>query len=314
MTGEAKHDARFPKSVLAAIDAHGRSDHALHAAVWLSERFGAKLELVHAFPPRPILWGKRDDMPEWTAGTEAAGLALRASLRDVLARAPSALALKARAESLRVHIASGHPAEVILERARAADADCVVLGAHKKRGLFDFGSTARGVLAGTRAGVWLQVQPMRAIRRILAPIDFSADSTRALEVARDLARELSASVTVLHAFISPELWTAREDMPPVYTPELTDSLRRSTEEELARSVAAFPWSGVQHDSRFEDGDASESVLALQREFDLIVMGRHGHTRLAVALLGSTTYAVMRAAETPVLAVRAPERPERAGRA
>jgi nucleotide-binding universal stress UspA family protein len=307
MAGESKVTARFPNSVLAAVDAHGRADHAVHAAVWLAERFGAKLELVHAFPPRPILWGKRADMPEWTAGTEAAGLALRESLREVLARAPATLALKTRAESLRLHIAAGHPAEVILDRARAAESDCIVLGAHEKRGLFDFGSTARGVLAGTRAGVWLQVQPMRAIRRILVPIDFSADSTHALATARDLARELGASVSVLHTFVSPAMWTAREDLPALYTPELVDSLRRSAQEELARTVEGVPWDGVPHEGRFEDGDASERVLALQREFDLIVIGRHGHTKLAVALLGSTTYAVMRAAETPVLAVRAPER-------
>jgi nucleotide-binding universal stress UspA family protein len=305
MTGEAKDNARFPRSVLAAVDAHGRADHAVHAAVWLAERFGAKLELVHAFPPRPILWGKRADMPEWTAGTEAAGAALRASLRELLARAPSELALKTRADGLRVHIASGHPAEVILASARSVNADCIVLGAHEKRGLFDFGSTARGVLAGTRAGVWLQVRPMHAIRRILVPIDFSADSSHALAIARDLARALGASVTVLHTFVSPETWTAREDLPAVYTPELADSLRRSSEEELARTVGGVRWDGVKHESRFEDGDASERVLALEREFDLIVIGRHGHTQLSFALLGSTTYAVMRAAETPVLAVRAP---------
>ena len=297
----------FPKSIVAAIDAQGQSNHALHAAAWLAERFGARLELVHAFPTRPILWGKKEEMPEWTAGTEAAGAALRAAVRDSLKSAPAELALKTSADKLRIDVVSGHPAEVILERARAAGADLIVLGAHKKRGVLDFGSTARGVLSKANAAVWVQVEQPRAIRRILAPIDFSTDSLQALETARDFARELGARLTVLHCFTPPVLGMGLGDSAMATMMTALDDLRRKSRLEFDRVLGPFDWRGVEHTTAFEEGDPAQRVLELEKEFDLIVMGTHGHTGLSAAVLGSVTYSVMRAARTPVLALRASAR-------
>ncbi len=297
----------FPKSILVAIDAQGQSTHALHAAAWLAQRFGARLELVHAFPTRPILWGKKDEMPEWTAGTEAAGAALRAEVRESLTNAPPELALKTSADKLRIDVVSGHPAEVILDRARAADTDLIVLGAHKKRGVLDFGSTARGVLSKANAAVWVQVERPRAIRRILTPIDFSGDSLHALETACDLARELGAQVTVLHCFTPPVLGMGLGDSAMATMMTALDDLRDKSREELDRVLGAFDWRGVEHHAHFTEGDPAQRVLEIEKEFDLIVMGTHGHTGLSAAVLGSVTYSVLRAAHTPVLALRAQAR-------
>jgi universal stress protein E len=297
----------FPRSIVAAIDAQGQSDHALRAAAWLHERFGARLELVHAFPTRPVLWGREDEMPEWTAGTEAAGAALRAAVRDTLKSAPAELALKTSADKLRLDVVSGHPVEVILDRARAADADLIVLGAHKKRGVLDFGSTARGVLSKSSSSVWVQVEPPRPIRRILVPIDFSADSLAALRVARDLASELGATLTVLHSFVTPMLGMGLGDSGMASMLTAVDDVRHSSELQLERVIGELDWKDVEHASRFEEGDPAQRVLELEREFDLIAMSTHGHTGLSAAILGSVTYSVLRAAHTPVLALRAPAR-------
>lgn len=298
---------KFPKCIVVAIDAQGQSDHALHAAVWLHERFGARLELVHAFPPRPILWGRAEDMPEWTAGTEAAGAALRAAVRDTLAKAPAALALRTKADGLRLDVVSGHSAQVILETARSVEADLIVLGAHKKRGVFDFGSTARGVLSKAHCGVWVQVEPLRPIQRILAPIDLSPDSLQALESARDLARDLSANVTAVHCFVPPVFGAGPSDLPLSSAVAGLDDLRRASRIAFETALSEFDWKGVAHTARFDEGEPAERVLELEKDFDLIVMGTHGHTGLSAAVLGSVTYSVMRATRVPVLALRAPER-------
>jgi nucleotide-binding universal stress UspA family protein len=297
----------FPKCIVVGVDAQGHSTHALHAAVWLSERFQARLELVHAFPTRPVLWGRADEMPEWTAGTEAAGAALRAAVRDTLARAPAELRLSTNADRLRLDVVSGHPAQVIVERAAKLGADLIVLGAHQKRGVLDFGSTARGVLSKAECGVWVQVERFVPIRRILVPTDLSADSLRALEVARDLAAALSASVSVLHVFVPPVFGAGPSDVPLPSSVAGLDDLRRSSRSAFDETLAKFDWRGVAHSARFDDGDAADRVLHAQSESDLIVMGTHGHTGLSAAVLGSVTYSVMRAARISVLALRAPAR-------
>lgn len=292
-----------PHHILCALDAEGRAEHAVAAAVWLSEKLGAELELVHAFPTRPILWGKEEEMPEWVAGTEATGRALREGLRTMLARAPRELALRTSADALRLHIKSGQPVQVILERARDAKADLVVLGPHAKRGLFDFGSTARGVLAHAGA-VWMQPEALRPVRRILAAVDFSSDSLRALALARDLAVAFGARVSVLQAFDAPVFDAGTPPAPPVEPGYVIEELRKAERSQFDAQLAAFDWRGVTYASRFEDGEPVERILALQAEHDLVVMGTHGRTGLSAALLGSVAHSVLRGAHVPVLALRA----------
>jgi nucleotide-binding universal stress UspA family protein len=295
--------ARFPNHVLCGLDLEGRASHAVTAAVWLSESLGAPLEFVHAFPPRPLLWGKEEDMPEWVAGTETIGRVLRESLRGILAQAPAELALRTSADALRFHISSGPPVHVILQRAKLAAADLIVLGAHHKHGNLDFGNTVRGVLAHAPGGVWVQREAPRFVRRILVPLDLSPDSLQALTIARDLAKSFDARITAFQAFELSVLGAnvlGDEVAGPTY---VLDRLLGAERSHFESAMHAFDWCDVPHDARFERGDPAQVALSLQDEHDLIVMGTHGRTGLSAALLGSVAYAVSRSARIPVLALR-----------
>src|SRR5690606_38826993 len=50
----------------------------------------------------------------------------------------------------------GAPAHVLVEAAEELDASLIVLGPHRRRGLLDFGGTARGVLAHAPCDLWMQ--------------------------------------------------------------------------------------------------------------------------------------------------------------
>jgi universal stress protein E len=291
----------FPRHVLCAIDLEGRAAPAVHAALWLAEHIGAELELVHAFPPRPILWGKAENMPEWTAGPEAAGRALRELLRGILAQAP--FALRTSADALRLHITPGNPAHAILERARASHADLIVVGPHEKHGVFDLGNTARGVLAHASGGVWVQPSDARPVKRILVPADLSPASVHALEVARDLALRLSARVTALQAFEPPEFGSSELPEGPARVNYVVEHLQQTERRELDLALRAFDWRGVEHGVRFERGEPAEVIVAQEADQDLVIMGTHGRTGLAAAVLGSVTNAVLRRSRIPVLALR-----------
>jgi nucleotide-binding universal stress UspA family protein len=295
----------YPEQILCALDREGRADHAVQAAIWLSERLGAPLEIVHAFPPRPILWGREADMPEWQAGREASIAALRGSLREIVADAPRGMLPHARAEDLRFDVKTGHPVQVILEEARRIGADLVVLGPHEKRNSLDLGSTARGVLAHARGGVWVQPGAPRGVKRILAPVDLSPGSLAALTTARDLARRFEARVTAVLAFELPVLGAPAAFLEPAGPSYVVEHARRAERVEFEAAMNAFAWSGVEHETRFVDGDPADSVLALQDEHDLVVMGTHGRSAISAALLGSVAYGVLRSAKIPVLAMRHP---------
>jgi nucleotide-binding universal stress UspA family protein len=207
-----------------------------------------------------------------------------------------------------LRVVPGHPRRALIEEAERTGAGLVVLGAHTRRRFVDFGGTTRALLARSPCPVWIQTTPPTHIRRILAPVDMSPGSAVCLETARSVARAFGAAVEVLHAYV-----------PAVYALDavagLQDAgaffgqadLRQAEQEELERHVAALDWTGVEVTSRFQDGDPVETILARHAEFDLIVVGTHGHSAIARALLGSCAYGVVARASRPVLAVPEDER-------
>lgn len=303
MTNTNSATVTLPRRLLCGVDLEGRAAPAVLAALWLAERLDAEVELAHAFPPRPLLWGKEERMPEWMAGPEEAGRTLREELRVILAQAPAEFALRTRADELRFHVTAGQPAHVILERARLAHADWIVLGPHHKRGLLDLSNTARGVLAYASGGVWMQPRVPAIVRRVLVPLDLSAASLHALETARDLARRLSARVTAIQAFVAPEFGASSVPKDASGVNYVVEHLQVSERDAFEAAMRSFDWRGIDHDVRFERGEPAPLVLAHQDDHDLIVMGTHGRTGLAAALLGSVAHAVLREARIPVLALR-----------
>jgi nucleotide-binding universal stress UspA family protein len=74
---------------------------------------------------------------------------------------------------------------------------------------------------------------------------------------------------------------------------------------LRRAVEALP-ADVGVLTRIARGRPAKAIIEVANEIgcDLIVMGAHGHGRLHHALIGSTSDAVVRAADRPVLLMRA----------
>lgn len=150
---------------------------------------------------------------------------------------------------------------------------------------------------------------MATIRRILVPTDFSEHSRAALDYAAALARSLEASIDVLH------VWEAPAFVPPGGFYEtggrdtsLVDIIRKNAESSLAEFVADAKKRGVEVQASFAElGSPSQTItqFAETRGYDLIVIGSHGRTGLAHALIGSVAERVVRHACCPVLAVRKP---------
>jgi nucleotide-binding universal stress UspA family protein len=194
---------------------------------------------------------------------------------------------------------------VILEQARRTGADMIVMGPLHSRGMFDFGSTARAVLAHAPCAVWAQPCTPTAVGRILVPFDFSSESRLALLTAVDFARRFHASVLVVHC-LEPLLYG--ED--PWGTLALATTLQEIDQGRSAAfesEVAEVDWGGVEHETKFLTGLAAERIVELLPRCDLVVIGTHGRTGLARAVLGSVAYSVLRRATKPVLALRKPER-------
>ena len=142
------------------------------------------------------------------------------------------------------------------------------------------------------------------LRKILCPIDFSAGSQHAMQVAARLAKRAGAELILTHSWYVPPLAFADE------APFPADTIQRMIEDEernLAAATREVTGLGVERvTSRFLTGAPADRIAEAagdDREIDLIVMGTHGRTGLRRVLLGSVAEKVVRHAPCSVLAVR-----------
>lgn len=203
---------------------------------------------------------------------------------------------------------AGDPVQVIVDQAVAGSADLIVMGTHGRSGFerFLIGSVTERVLRLAPCPV-LAVPPHApavaaeaVFSRVLCPIDFSAASLQALECALAFARLAKGRVTVVHACD-----VAAEPRLHAYLGEVQRQAVEVAGAKLQALLADQPAAAGGIEPVVVLGRPGREILKIagQQAADLIVMGAQGRGGVGLALVGSTTQDVVRAAACPVLVVR-----------
>jgi nucleotide-binding universal stress UspA family protein len=148
---------------------------------------------------------------------------------------------------------------------------------------------------------------MVTIGTILFPTDFSEPSEAAWGYALTLAKEFGANIVLLHVVPEPPRLAEAYEMG--FTPERF--IRAASEEAqrlMADMMAKAADMKVAITPKVRQGAEFREIIDAAREAcaDIIVMGTHGRTGLAHALIGSVAEKVVRKAPCPVLTVRHPK--------
>lgn len=139
------------------------------------------------------------------------------------------------------------------------------------------------------------------MKTILVPTDFSPSADNATLFAAHLAQQVGSGLMLVHVYQIP---VTMNDMPVMVLS--ADELRRSADEQLQRTQnelqARFPSLQVQVESRL--GAINDELEDICRDIAplCLVLGSHGMSGLERMLFGSTTIAVMRNTQLPVIAV------------
>lgn len=148
---------------------------------------------------------------------------------------------------------------------------------------------------------------MAHYKRLLVAVDFSDQSVRALQTARDLGKRLNASLDIAHFVPIRIIGIDMEGMEAEAS--YIDELHKNDLEEARLKLDAFV---KQHTTTEDDvsyhlhsGEASVEINNKAREtgVDMIIIGTHGRSGLKHILLGSVAESVLRTADVPVLCVR-----------
>lgn len=279
-----------PEKVLVATDLSPHSDRALDRAVSLARQIEAELHVVHAIEGEPVS-GHRDELRR-----EAERL-ISAYVRS--ARAGRGLAFS-------THVTFGPGPEAIMRCAEEVKADIVVLGTHKPRtgDLLRHTTIARVLRESGRPVLLVTERPLAPYRKVMVAVDMSECSRAALEFALRLLPE--AELTVVHAYEVPfATFISGEDSDRT----VEAKHRENTERLVAGEVGAFleRYAGKAPSIRqvVARGMVREVVRKEAKRLrpELLVIGTHGRSGVAHALLGSVAEDLLRQPPCDILAVR-----------
>ncbi|HEX4305030.1 MAG TPA: universal stress protein [Solirubrobacterales bacterium] len=138
---------------------------------------------------------------------------------------------------------------------------------------------------------------MSIYHHILVALDGSADSRTALRHAVTLARDQNAKLTLLTVVPHQPTPVGPGVAPPPETAESHNEIIKEALREIPKDVGVT--------TRLEHGEIAITILKVVAEdqYDLLVMGSHGHSRVHRALLGSVSEKVLHKAAVPVLMLR-----------
>jgi nucleotide-binding universal stress UspA family protein len=152
------------------------------------------------------------------------------------------------------------------------------------------------------------------ISKILVATDGSETALKASRYAVDLAKQLSASITVLSVIDNRSLqsyYTVPLEVTTVHIMEpVEDFLREAAKKDVDRVKKLCEKKGVSCRGVISTGHPAEEIIkeAERSRSNLVVLGSHGKSALAAVFLGSVTYGVIhKDTRVPVLIVRRGEK-------
>lgn len=297
------------EKILVALDGSQLSEQILPYSRLLADKLKLAVELIHVINP------------DLATPTSAAG---QARYQDVLAaenekglvyleKIAGSFAL---ASKIQCSVATGNPADVIVDKAAADRQTLIAMTTHGRSGInrWLIGSVADKVLHAAanplllvRAGETAAVQGTAAWQRMIVPLDGSPLAERVIPHAAELARPLGLEVVLMRVFGVPtpvfaedygpyveELWTQLEDEAQKYLTEKKQQLLAQGLTNVVTIVTA--------------GFPAEKIIdaARERKDALVAMSTHGRSGVNRFVMGSVTDRVVRHSGDPVLVIRAQE--------
>lgn len=280
------------KRMLVATDLSERSDRAVDRAIRLASLFAAEVRVLHVVD---------EDLPTSVADKQKA--AAQKNLAEHLSSLP-----EAAQPSIVGSVEFGRDWLEIIRQASAYKADLIILGVHRDRGiegLFEGTTVERILRKGDIPVLVVKDRPTHDYRTIVIGVDFSVYSRRALAFAMDLAPD--AHINLVHAYHIPFKGFVtgahqasdvrkkyQEQIEQLVEGEMNDFLRGVSVDSVAISTVMME--GAPHEALHK--------IVNDVEADLVVVGTHGRTGMARALLGSVAASILNDSPCDVAAVQA----------
>ncbi|TGD61622.1 universal stress protein [Tabrizicola sp. WMC-M-20] len=285
---------QHPQKIVALVDGSIYSSSVCDHAAWISQRTQAPVELIHVL-------GRREAAPNADRSGAiklGARTALLEELAELDAQRAKLISHKGRAilEDARSILDKAGVLEIttrlrhgdIVEAVAEVEADARVIMIGKRGEAADFakghlGSNLERIVRASHKPVFVASRAFKPISKVLVAYDGGASAMKAVDhIARSpLFQGLAVHVVTVGSA----------------TPEVTKGL----EDARAMLKAA----GLEAETSVLPGqpETALSKLVDEAQFDMLVMGAYGHSRIRSLIIGSTTTAMIRSCKVPVVLMR-----------
>lgn len=296
--------------ILIPLDGSELAEVALPYARGLAEKFKGELVVLTVCPQTDAVYAAfGDDAEERRAGAEQ-------YLKQVAAN------LQAEDIEVTPEVKLGRSAPTIVDTSEAVAADLMVIATHGRSGIarWVLGSTADKVLHAAQKPVMLirtkdeqpDVRTANIFRRILVPLDGSAEAESVLPHVEALAQEFESEIILFRsvpqtAYVVPvgtEGAYAMTESPA----ELIKAQMKDSTDYLEDIKRRFSAKGIPVTTGVESGEPAEQIITLAQTNDagLVAMCTHGRSGISRWAYGSVATKVLNGGNTPLLLVRVPE--------
>ena len=283
-----------PQKIVALVDGSIYSASVCDHAAWIASSTGASVELIHVLGRREasdthdhsgaIALGARTALMEELAALDAQRAKLISHRGRAILDDAQALLEKVGVTEVTTRLRNGDIVEAVADV--EADARVILIG---KRGeAADFakghlGSNLERIIRASHKPVFVASRAFKPISKVLVAYDGGASAMKAVDhIARSpLFQGLAVHIVAVG--------TA--------TPEVTKGLNDAR--------AMLQAAGIEAETSVLPGqpEAALAKLVEEAQFDMLVMGAYGHSRIRSLIIGSTTTAMIRACKVPVVLMR-----------
>lgn len=283
-----------PQKIVALVDGSIYSASVCEHAAWISQRTDAPVELLHILGRRDAP-DKRDLSGAITLGARTALLeelaeldAQRAKLVSHRGRAiledARAILDRAGVTEITTRLRQGDVVETVSEVEK--DARVIMVG---KRGeAADFakghlGSNLERIIRASTKPVFVAARAFRPINKVLVAYDGGVSAMKAVD---HIARSVLFQGLQIHV---------------VTVGTATAEVKKGLEDAKALLKAA----GLEAETSVLTGQPETALgkLVEEAQFDMLVMGAYGHSRIRSLIIGSTTTAMIRSCKVSVVLMR-----------
>lgn len=162
-------------------------------------------------------------------------------------------------------------------------------------------STSERILRGLKIPVLVvkseefnEITPEKInISQILCPIDFSDNSLRSLEIAKEVSKKIQAKLLIVYVVSEKKVKGIMKD--PQEISKYLDYLKEEGENEMEKLAKGYDYEVI-------IGVPADEILKKAKEVDLIIIGSKGRSYVEAVFIGSVAEAVIKNSNKTVLVI------------